>query len=307
MSSWPEDVSNLPVSIKARLKNLADANGGNMEVVLSRYGTERLMYRISQSEYQERFVLKGAWLFYLWGMERRSTKDVDLLGFLDAEMDAVEEVFRNLAELEPPVDDGLVFDPETLRLETNQKDGDYQGVRVKMIAFLGDTRIHTQVDLGFGEALHEAPERVELPVLLELPPPYMRVYPAAAAIAEKLEAIVKFGRATTRFKDFFDLYILREEKPFDGAKLQAQIEATFRRRGTEIPASVPGGLSEEFGADIESQRTWEAFLDRSDAKGAPDSFSEVLAALRAFLLPVLHASEAGKEWTARWEPSKGWS
>lgn len=306
MTAPADELTNVPHSVRDRLANVARASGTDMQVVLSRYGTERLLYRISCSEYRDSLVLKGAWLFYVWDLERRATRDVDLLGYLDSDVEAIERMFRNVGVADPEVDDGVIFDTDTLRVDPIQEDGGYRGLRARMIAMLGRTRIHTQVDLGFGEALAENPEAVELPVLLDFPAPRMRVYHAEAVIAEKLEAIVKFGRATTRFKDFFDIYVLSAEREFEGRRLQLQVDATFRHRETEVPATIPGGLADEFGEEEASQRNWAAFLRRVDATGAPRRFADALAAVRGFTWPVLRSIVKDEEFIRRWKPGEGW-
>lgn len=215
MSHWTEDLSNVPDSVRQQLRNIARDTNENMQVVLSRYATERLMYRLSRSEYRDRFVLKGAWLFYLWELNRRATRDVDFLASIGNAGDEVKNVFREVVDIDVPHDDGLEFDPGTFRVEEIQEDGDYAGIRLKMTVSLGNTRIPTQVDLGFNEALAEDPVRVRLPVLLDYEAPAIRVYAPEAVVAEKLEAIVRFGTVNTRLKDFFDIYGLSRNRSFD--------------------------------------------------------------------------------------------
>lgn len=80
MNHWTEEKTNLPQSILAQLRNHAREVGEDPQVIQRRYATERLMYRIAKSEYADRFVLKGAWLFFLWGDPQRATRDVDFAG-----------------------------------------------------------------------------------------------------------------------------------------------------------------------------------------------------------------------------------
>lgn len=176
-----------------------------------------------------------------------------------------------------------------------------------MTARLGAARIPTRIDLGFGDALTARPVPTDLPVLLDLPAPHLRAYSAEAAVAEKLEAIVRFGTVNTRFKDFFDLHVLRRERAFEADSLQRQIEATFSRRDTDLPTAVPDGLRDEFGESEASQQQWEAFLRRTDAEGAPREFSATLGEVRMFAYPVLNAAAGGRSLTGRWTPSEGWA
>lgn len=307
MSHWTEDLTNVSQSVRDRLMNTARETGENFQAVLVRYATERLMYRISRSGHQDRFVLKGAWLFYLWDIPRRTTRDVDFLGHGANSADAVEELFREIVQIEPDIHDGLEFDPETVQAEQTQEEGDYEGVRVRLTARLGQARIPTRIDIGFGDALANPPVSTDLPVLLDLPAPHLRAYSAEAAVAEKLEAIVRFGTVNTRFKDFFDLHVLSRERTFAADTLRKQVTATFSRRDTDLPAGVPDGLGDEFGQSEASQRQWEAFLRSTDAEGAPPEFSVTLAEVRAFAYPVLDAAAGGRPLAGRWTPREGWA
>jgi len=307
VSYWTEDLTNVSQSVRDRLMNTARETGENFQAVLVRYATERLMYRISYSDHQDRFVLKGAWLFYLWDIPRRTTRDVDFLGHGGNSADEVEDLFREIVQIEPDIDDGLDFDPETVRAEQTQEEGAYAGVRVRVTARLGQARIPTRIDLGFGDALAVTPVSTDLPVLLDLPAPHLRVYSLEAAVAEKLEAIVRFGTVNTRFKDFFDLYVLSRERTFEADRLRKQITATFSRRGTDLPTAVPVGLGDEFGESEASQKQWEAFLRGTDAEGAPREFSATLGEVRGFAYPVLDAAAGGRPLTGRWTSGEGWA
>lgn len=218
----------------------------------------------------------------------------------------MREFIREVAVVEVPHDDGLRFDPEAIRIEEIQEDRQYAGLRIKMVAYLGRTRIPTQIDIGFDETLTAEPDTAELPVLLDYEAPKLRVYGHEAVVAEKLEAIAKLGVVNTRFKDFFDLYILCRERRFEGNEVRDQIAATFSHRGTELTTSVPTGLSDAFGRDDENQRQWAAFLHRHEARGAPDRFIDVIVAVREFVQPPLEAAAGERPFGMRWTPEDGW-
>jgi len=256
LSHWSQDLTDVPASVRERLRRIARVTGENMQLLLIRYATERWMYRLARTDRGDRFVLKGAWLFYLWGIPRRATRDVDFLAQIPKAREQVRELIREVAVVEVPHDDGLRFDHEAIRIEEIQEDREYAGLRIKMVAYLGRTRIPTQIDIGFDETLTAEPVTAELPVLLDYEAPKLRVYGHEAVVAEKLEAIAKLGVINTRFKDFFDLYILCRERTFEGNEVRDQIAATFSHRGTELTTSVPTGLSDTFGRDDENQRVW---------------------------------------------------
>ena len=88
---------NISESIRSRLKNIAVKEGSDFNAVLTRYGLERLLYRIGESEYANQFLLKGALLFNLWyDMPHRPTKDIDLLGFGDNDIAYIKQTFSKI-------------------------------------------------------------------------------------------------------------------------------------------------------------------------------------------------------------------
>lgn len=305
MTHWSDGKANVPAAVRHRLLKLAKSEGLAFDLVALRYATERLLYRLSRSEHRARFVLKGAWLFHLWGMPRRITRDVDLLGRGHDSVEGMEETFRRVSQQDVTPDDGLRFDPASVEAQEIREAQEYSGVRVRLTAYLGTARVRVQVDIGFGDALTGPRIRADIPVLLDYPRPELQVYSREASIAEKLEAMVRFGARTGRMKDYFDLLTLSREHGFEGPALLEQIVATFDRRETALPAEVPAALTEEFGAG--RQAGWTAFLKDSDGKGAPDRFSDVVAEIRDFIWPVLTAAAKSQPFPGRWVPASGWT
>ncbi len=220
--------TDLAASVRERLRQLAGGRGQELQLVLTRYGVERLLYRLSRTPAAERFILKGAVLFYIWeGEIPRPTRDVDFLGYGDASPTAVAAVFREVcgATVEP---DGLSFMSSSVRAAQIRDRQEYGGVRVRLTAMLGRARVPLQIDVGFGDAVTPRAEVATFPALLDFPAPQVRAYPAASVVAEKFQAMVALGIANTRMKDFYDLYRLSETQDFDGETLAAAIRATFR-------------------------------------------------------------------------------
>ena len=276
---------NLAASIRDRLLNKARAEKLDYNLLLTRYALERMIYRLSISAERDRFLLKGALLFDLWfDVPHRPTHDADFLGFGSAEIPQVEAVFRDICRIE--VDDGIVFDPDSVKAAEIRKEANYAGVRVTMMGMLDKARCPVQADIGFGDAVVPGPDEVDYPVLLaEMPAPHLRVYPRYTVVAEKLEALTSLGMLNSRMKDYFDLWVLVRYSEFDLQILIRAVTATFDRRQTRIPVAVPIGLSEEFANDSLKEKQWNAFLRKNSI--APKPLSEVVTDLRDFLLPVL--------------------
>lgn len=255
--------ANRAASIRARLKQRADATKQDFNLVLTRYGLERLLYRLSISEHAPNFLLKGALLFQLWyGDQHRPTRDADLLGFRTDDVPALVAIFRSVSAIS--VDDGIVFDRGNVVGAAIRKEASYGGVRIDLRATLDRARIALQVDIGFGDAVTPGPQPIDYPTLLaDVPAPVLRAYPKATVAAEKLHAISVLGVTNTRMKDFFDLWVLLRDPTLESVQVEQAIEATFARRGTALPDTLPIGLSETFAKDASKQLQWQAFVNRN--------------------------------------------
>jgi len=179
-----KEVKNLAASVRARLLKLSKANGQGFDLVLTRFGLERLLYRLSQSPHADRFVLKGAMLMMSWFDDpHRGTRDLELLGFGDPGEEAMLATFRDI--LAQDVEDGVLFDPDTLRVGRIREELEYGGLRLRALASVGGARINLTIDIGFGDALEPEPEVVDYPVMLDPPAPRLRAYARETVIAEK--------------------------------------------------------------------------------------------------------------------------
>ena len=277
---------NVAASVRARLLNIAKAQGVDFNQVLVRFALERILYRLTQSQHADRFLLKGALLFTLWyDMPHRATRDADLLGFGASDLTSVAETFRDIAAV--AVDDGIAFDPASVTVEEIRKEAGYGGVRVIIAGELAKARCKTQIDVGFGDAVTPAPVESIYPVLLEdLPAPKLRAYPTYTVIAEKLHAIALLGMTNSRLKDYFDLSVLLERETFDIDLLAQAIKATFERRGLSVPDAVPIGLTDEFAHDSSRQSLWLAFLKKNEL--LPEPLPAIVDRLRSALAPALN-------------------
>ena len=297
----PRERHNIGASVRARLLDRARAERSNFEILLTRYALERLLYRLSVSEHRDRFILKGAMLFVTWVADPfRPTRDLDLLGHGDNDVDAIANTFRAICT-ERVADDGVVFDGAVLLAVLIREEVEYGGVRVRTTATIDGARVPIQVDVGFGDAVTPEPVEIDYPILLDAPAPHLRAYPVETVVAEKFEALVTLGMANSRLKDFYDLWLIAQTFELRQSTLADAVRRTFERRRTALVADTPVGLTDEFAATWNAQ--WRAFLGRERMAAAPGAFAAVIADLRAFLMPLVHASEDGPIWP----PGGPWS
>lgn len=296
----------LAKSVHVRLVAHSKEIGVEAQLILERFALYRLLYRLSKSRHCGRFVLKGAQLMLIWiGETVRPTRDADLLGFGDLSDKTLTQTFRDICaqEVDP---DGMEYVPDSVTVTPIREDNPYGGWRVTLEARLGTARLHLQVDIGIGDAITPSPEWVELPQLLNFPPARLRSYRQETSIAEKLETMVSLGLRNSRMKDYFDIYVLSEHKPFDGRVLRDAVCDTFKRRGTTIPEGLPMALSREFATDPGKVAQWVGFLRRINGDSVPTDLAEMVGGLAAFLGPVLVAVRDQEEFPLQWPPGGPW-
>jgi len=283
----PKPLRNIGASIRARLQNLAKERHQQFDLLLTRYALERLLYRLSRTKHRDRFVLKGAMLMTTWFDDpHRPTRDLDLLGYGEPDPEAMLGVFREICAVE--ADDGIAFDVAGLEIDRIREELDYGGLRIKTTATVSGARVRVVIDIGFGDAVEPGLTEVELPVLLDLPSPRLRAYPRETVIAEKFQAMVALGRANSRMKDFYDVWLLFRSYAFESDGLARAIAATFARRNTPIPTGVQDALTSAFAEDPAKQRAWTSFVQ--NVAFPVGSLAEVVRDLAEFLMPHLEAA-----------------
>ena len=288
----PERIRNVGASVRARLRSLSRETGQSFELILTRYALERLLYRLGTSVHADRFVLKGAMLLTSWFTDPyRATRDLDLLGFGDPNPAAMVAAFKEILATDvTDVEDGVQFDLDAVRVDQIREALEYGGLRLRTTASISGARIAVTVDVAFGDALEPGAEIIDYPCMLDPPAPRLRAYARETVIAEKFQAMVALGRANSRMKDFYDIWLLSQSFPFDDDRLARAIAATFERRETEIPTELPDALAPAFAGDEQKQRQWNAFLENVALH--PGSLADVIAGVAGFIMP--HAVAAAK-------------
>ena len=289
-------------SVKDRLKNKSKETGKTMLEMLVAYGLERTIYRISVSRYADHFTLKGGIFLYaiLGGDFARATTDIDLLAERTAnDVEAMKQVFAEVFSLD--VDDPIHFDMNTLSVTAITEFKEYHGVNVSIQGLLDRTCIPISIDIGFGDVVYPERVRLEFPVVLGDESPVIYAYSIASCVAEKFEAIVSLGEDNSRFKDFYDLYVLSQKYDFNGAELREAVKETFAHRKTTLDSIVAfePGFSEE---PIRISR-WNAFVKKKKAM-LTVPLEEVIQTLQGFLSPIVESIEGESEFRLDWTHEK---
>ena len=288
-------------SVKARLKNFAVSSGYTFQEALVYYGIERTIYRISVSPYAHHFVLKGGiFLYAIFGRKyERATTDVDLLArHISNSAEEMKSIFRVIFAQEE--DDALVFDIYSIMVEDITEFKEYHGLHITAVAYLDRTRIPIGIDIGFGDVIYPNAVEMTFPVILDMKAPRVNAYSLESSIAEKLEAIIRNGFLNSRYKDFYDIYVLSEKYSFNYEKLCNAVTETFSNRKTPMTMDA-AVFSDEFIRDMMHQTRWNSFLKKKKAL-IPISLSDAMTRVRTFVKPLLNGTDNP---SGEWDPYKG--
>jgi predicted nucleotidyltransferase component of viral defense system len=298
-------VKDVSRSVHQRLLNLAKQTDRRFNDLVQYYADERWLYRLSQSRYNDRFVLKGALMLLVWDTPvMRPTRDIDLLGRISNNPESVRSVIAEICEV-PVEDDGIHFDAKSVMTERIAEDADYEGVRAKFPARLGNTRIAMQIDIGFSDVITPASLEISYPTMLDQPPASIHAYNRETVVAEKLEAMVKLGELNSRMKDFFDIWLLAGRFEFDDSVLSEAVRRTFEKRNTSLEPE-PICFTVAFATDASKQAQWKAFVRRSRLAEALKEFSRFMERVRAFLSPLISALALSRDFDMRWPAGGPW-
>lgn len=292
-------VDSAPVAVRQRLLKIARETKRPSQEVLQYYAMERFLYRLSVSRYAEKFILKGGLLFNVWNFgDFRATQDIDFLGIISNKPDHIENVCRQICEVN--CNDGIVFDPKTVSTFIIQPQKDYQGVQIKFKGVVDRSKVHMRIDVGFADAVHPNPVSFSYPTILEMPAPTLWGYTQESVVAEKVDAMLQLGELNSRMKDFYDVWYLSYRVPFEMNMLSQALRATIDRRKTEL-AIEPAVFQPAFGVDRLKREQWFNFCRQNRFVNVPE-FEELISRLRRFLLPILDCVRLGDTTNRLWVP-----
>lgn len=289
-------------SVKARLKNFALKNGRTFQEALIYYGLERTIYRISISPFADHFVLKGGiFLYAIFDRNyERTTTDVDLLARRISNSDEeMKSIFMEIFAKD--TDDALVFDLDSITVENITEFKEYHGLHISIVGYLDRTKIPIGIDIGFGDIIYPDAVKMDFPVILDMESPKINAYSLESSIAEKLEAMIHNGYLNSRYKDFYDIYVLSRKYTFSYSNMRNAILETFENRKTELTMNS-AVFSDEFINDPMHQTRWNAFLKKKKAL-IQISLSDTMTWIKAFVSPLL--KETHKKLLS-WDPENGY-
>ena len=298
-------IVDLPASIHQKLLNLARLTNRAFNELLYIYANERFLYRMSQSPHASKFILKGAMAILNLELDHpRYTRDIDLLGYVDNSVPGMEKIIRQICETSV-IDDGLVFDADSITGELIKTNDEYPGVRVRFNASLGNAKIQNlQVDIGIGDTVYPQAKKTKYRGLLDLPEAVICIYQPETILAEKIHALVQHGLINSRMKDIYDIWLIASNQNIKGAVFSKALRTTFDNRETPFPESLI-----IFDEDYLTQRritAWRSIESKLRSVETLPELSSIIESLRLFITPVMNSLYKGVQFSLSWELEQGW-
>ena len=301
-------MKDMGASVLARLKNQAKETGVSYQMCLQLFCQEEFLRRLSQSSYSSNFVLKGGLFIYiLTEFQSRATKDIDFLKLhLTNDIGKVKSILEEIIQVST-LNDYVTI--EVLNAENITTEKEYPGVSVKFMGHIKQVHVPFSIDIGMDDVIVPKAVMRRLKTRLEgFEEPQVYTYSLESTIAEKFDAILKRMEATSRMKDFFDIYYLSNMFDFEGQILQDAIWQTIQHRGTTYEANSFQRIA-EFRNNSFLTGQWIRF--QTSMQMELPEFSAVLDRLQQFLQPAfdsgIHEKDLNMNWFAtqkKWQNDK---
>ena len=217
-------------AVKAKIKNKAGGDSDKSQIMLRIYLMERLLERVSLSQYRDNFVLKGGLLVSsMVGVDMRSTMDVDTtVKSLPLNKRSAQKILEEIIAVK--LEDGVAF--RITKVQDIMEGHEYEGVRFMIECTMDKLKQTIKVDISTGDEITPRAVAYKLPLIIEDRSINLWVYNLETLLAEKLETIMVRAEANTRMRDFYDIHVLLEQDvvTIDRGTMKSAFYATCKRR-----------------------------------------------------------------------------
>ncbi len=270
------------MSLKARIRNIAKQKNIPAQVILQNYMFERLLIRLSCSEYKEKFVLKGGMLVAaIVGLDNRATMDLDTtLKNLPLTPEAIRAALEQICSIN--MDDDIAF--EIGSISPIREDDIYGGYRVMLTAKFDTLLTPLSIDVSTGDAITPYAIKYEFAEIFDDEKSYeLWAYNIETVLAEKVETILRRGVFNTRPRDFYDTYILATTQKYDKEVFKEALKATAEHRGTTDKISDINGIIKNIADSAELKSMWEKYRKQFTYAEAIE-FEDIIRQLKNILV-----------------------
>lgn len=250
---------NTAKQLKDLIRNLSKKKSADAQILMRNYMMERFLERMSVSQYQDKFILKGGMLVAaMVGLDARATMDIDAtIKGADVNVEAVERIITDIVSV--PLEDGVTF--RIKQIAEIMDEAEYPGVRVSMETEFDGVRTPLKIDISTGDVITPREIQYSFKLMLEERSIDVWAYNLETVLAEKLETVISRNITNTRMRDFYDIHILLK---LYGNTLEAQVlgealQATAKKRETERYLSDAADIFNEVQNDSSMQKLWNAY------------------------------------------------
>ncbi len=253
--------------------------GAPTQEYLIRHTLESFLDRLTRTAHADDFVLKGGILLSAYGV-RRPTKDADANAVrADVSAEHLTAVVRDIAAVE--VDDGMVFDLDSISVQQIREQADYPAQRVRVGVSIGPWKGSAAWDVSTGDPIVPAPRQVRIHRILG-DPIVLLGYAAETTIAEKGVTILERGITSTRWRDYVDIVQLARQG-IDTDELLRSARAVARYRGVNLEPIAPHVV----GYGQVAQAKWAAWRRKERLEAVCEAdLDQQLALVASYLDPM---------------------
>lgn len=250
-------------SLRAKIRNMSKELNISPHLLLQNYLLERLLHRISMSDYKENIVLKGGLLIAsLIGVDRRTTMDMDTaIKAYPVEEKQIQKMLIDLLAID--LNDGVSFEFVDIK-EIRQAD-EYKGYRAKLVSRFGKITQNLSIDISTGDVI--TPEQIvySYDMLVDEGTIEISSYNIESVLAEKFETIISRGTLNTRMRDFYDVYILEKMKSdvIDWNLFVDAVEQTFQNRDSFDLLELLDDIIEQIEGSKIMEELWVRYLTKN--------------------------------------------
>lgn len=250
---------NTAKQLKDLIRNLSKKKSADAQILMRNYMMERFLERMSVSQYQDKFILKGGMLVAaMVGLDARATMDIDAtIKGADVNVETVERIISDIVSV--PLEDGVTF--RIKQISEIMDEADYPGVRVSMETEFDGVRTPLKIDISTGDVITPREIQYSFKLMLEERSIDVWAYNLETVLAEKLETVISRNITNTRMRDFYDIHILLKlySNMLDEQVLGEALQATAKKRGTERYLSDAADILNEVQNDPNMQKLWNAY------------------------------------------------
>lgn len=265
--------------LKDLIRNLSKKKSADAQILMRNYMMERFLERISLSQYQDKFILKGGMLVAaMVGLDARATMDIDAtIKGADINVEAVESIIKDIISV--PLEDGVSF--RIKQVSEIMDEAEYPGVRVGMETEFDGVRTPLKIDISTGDVITPREIQYSFKLMLEERSIDVWAYNLETVLAEKLETVISRNITNTRMRDFYDIHILLKlyGNTLNGKVLGEALQATSRKRETEYHLNDAQEIFDEVQNDSNMHKFWKSY-QKKFSYAADISWKTVMESVR---------------------------